>query len=168
MFDFRITRDDSFERTVAALYAAGSGGLRRELESEIRKEGAPTVRAVRAAVRAVRITAVPPAKGHKSSGGRSGPGLRATIARAVRVATRNTRGIGVRIEIAMGRMPPGMRSLPAYVDGRGRWRHPVFGNTKVWVGQRGQPYFVPTILARTPQFRAGVQRAMNTVARRIT
>lgn len=67
----------------------------------------------------------------------------------------------------MGRIPPDMRSLPAYVDGRGRWRHPVFGNTNAWVGQRGEPWFVPTILARAPQFRAGVQRAMNTVARRI-
>lgn len=167
-FDFRITRDESFERVIANLHAAGQGRVVRPLlEREIRKEGRPTVAAVRAAVRHVNVRAAPPSK-HPGRGGRKGRGLRSTIAGAVQVSTRNVTAAGIRIEVALGRMPPGMRSLPAYVDGRGRWRHPVFGNTNVWVGQRGEPWFVPTILKHTPQFRAAVQRAMDRVRDQIT
>ena len=164
-FDIRVTRDDSFERTVAALREAGQGHLRRELEADIRQAAKPLLPALRTAVRSVDIRAQRSAKRRRPSG--SQRRLRRKIANALRIATRNTRLVGVRIEVAMGRFDPEERGLPAYTDARGKWRHPVFGNTNRGVQQYGQAWFMPTVLRHMPDFRRAVNQAMADVVRRI-
>lgn len=55
---------------------------------------------------------------------------------------------GVRIFPDLKKMPDGQKKLPAYMDGQGRWRHPVHGNNGNWVGQKGDPWFTPVINRR--------------------
>ncbi len=131
------------------LSATGAGGLRR-LAGDLRSAGNQQAMNVKlrrglevvgrkgaAAVRAsVRAT---PSKGQSARRGRAS--LRGKVARATESKVRNTTRPGVIVWVNPGRMPAGERSLPGLLDGQGRWRHPVFGNTSVWRGQRSHPYF---------------------------
>lgn len=83
-------------------------------------------------------------------------GLRAGIAAGVKVSimTGNTR-VGVAVTsrgfLARAYDKPGPRG----------WRHPVFGNTGVWVSQVGRPgYFTQVIPKHQPQITVAVRAAM--------
>jgi len=67
---------------------------------------------------------------------RSRSGLRDAVARAHRVAIRASGRptASVRIKVERNLMPADQRELPRYLN-KGKWRHPVFGNTDVWVNQ---------------------------------
>ena len=70
-------------------------------------------------------------------------GLRSRIARTVEVASWQ-RGpqTSVAVEVQPQKMPDREYSLPLYYEGaKPRWRHPVFGNTQVWVGEDATPFF---------------------------
>ena len=45
-------------------------------------------------------------------------------------------------------------------DGKGKFRHPVFGNRKVWVTQNAHPYLAPTIKRNVPMIEEGVKDAI--------
>jgi hypothetical protein len=121
-------------RLASDLRAAGNqqsinADLRRELMALGRKGAA----AVRTSVRST------PSKGQSGRAGRRS--LRSAIARATEAKVRTSVRPGVVIWVNPAQMPTGERALPGYLDGQGRWRHPVFGNTDVWRGQRPHPYF---------------------------
>ncbi len=40
------------------------------------------------------------------------------------------------------------------------WRHPVFGNTDVWVEQEGRPYFGSVVAKHAPAMRDAIERAL--------
>jgi len=48
----------------------------------------------------------------------------------------------------------------------GRFRHPVFGNDRVWVSQGRRTFLFRTVLRAAPQAEQAVGRAVDTVARR--
>ncbi len=129
-----VTGAGELRRLARDLRSAGNqqainAKLRRGL-TVLGREGAA---AVRASVRATE------SKGQSARAGR--PSLRGKVARATEAKVRNSTRPGVIVWVNPARMPTGERALPAFLDGQGRWRHPVFGNTNIWRGQRPHPYF---------------------------
>ena len=45
------------------------------------------------------------------------------------------------------------------------FRHPVFGNTEVWVSQSTRPFLWPAVRGRAADLRRGVERAVEDAAR---
>lgn len=145
------------------IVSRGRGDLVGPLRAAVRREGEPTVAAVRAAWMSIEV--------QSSRGGTARPDrsthLRARAAAATFVQITPT---GIRIAVRPSQVDPRYgRSLPWYLSGYGRaWRHPVFGRRtrrQDWQVNVGQPVFFGTISARAPAFRAGIERAMEQVAR---
>jgi hypothetical protein len=157
------------------LTATGAGELRRlasdlraagnqqSINAELRREllivGRKGAAAVRASVRAT------PSKGQSTGAGRRS--LRAAIARATEAKVRTSVRPGVVVWVNPGQMPSGERALPAFLDGQGRWRHPVFGNTNVWRGQRPHPYFDRAIRPIEGELADAGDRVLDRIADRI-
>jgi hypothetical protein len=47
----------------------------------------------------------------------------------------------------------------------GHFRHPVYGNTKVWRSQETRPYLRPAVQGRAPALRRAVEQAVENAAR---
>lgn len=83
-------------------------------------------------------------------------GLRARIAGGVGMKT-TVKGIRFTTE-----MPPGQEELPRGEDNGVRgWRHPVYGNSNVWVNQRGGSWFKSTIADDRPRFERSFNDVLN-------
>lgn len=154
----------SWEVVSSQLISSGHGDLVGPLRTAIRREGVPTVAAVRAAWLTVDVTS--------SRGGTARPDtsthLRARVAAATRLSITST---GIRIEVNGNAVGGYGRSLAWYLNGSGRrpWRHPIFGRRsrpQDWAQQRGQEVLFSTVGAHAPAFRAGIARAMEEVAAR--
>jgi hypothetical protein len=155
------------------LKAAGRGDLQRELTRAIRKEGQPALRAVQAAWRTVDVKSLAP----NDRGGVAPPdtstGLRNRVARATRLQVRRR---GIAISVNGERVDPKYPTLVYYLNGLPRrrdWRHKVFNRQRkaddsfVWVAQKGQEVFAPTLLEFAPEWRRGVKDTMERAARKI-
>lgn len=131
--------------------------LRNAFSSELRAAAAPLVPAVRASIRAI------PSK--------TGTGdLRAAMARATKLSVR-TVGPRAAVSIAVDgtKMPAGKRALQSYMEGTKKpWRHPVYGNTEVWVSQQPHPYFYKVVRPLGATSRYAVNRVLNKTAKKIT
>lgn len=96
-------------------------------------------------------------RGKKVRARREGYGLRAQVARGIKSKVSwSGRKLGARISVETSHLPPSQRNLPRHIDNPRGWRHPVWGNRKVWAGSVGGPYFSGPI-----------QRWRNTVRREI-
>jgi hypothetical protein len=146
----------------------------KELRKAFNKQVSGVLRPVAAEVRAAYLAA--PSHGHGSaSRARQGqPDLRGLLAKSTVMQVRTSgRQAGVRIAVRGKKMPSGMRSLPRYFEGepttagRGRWRHPVFGDRTRWVQQPSRRTFEPVVSPHLPQVAAAVQRARDEVARKL-
>lgn len=152
----KIQGQDKYKRLAADLRKAGRGDLQRRLTREIRRAGDPALRAVQTRFRTVDVTS-------EGVGGYTS-GLRARVASATRIAIL---GSGIRIRVEPKKVDPRYgRTLSFGVNGK-YWRHPVYGNTQVWVGQRGQEVFYSTLTRYENRWRAGIERAMDETARQI-
>ncbi len=129
--------------------------LRRDLMALGRKGAAE----VRASVRAT------PSKGQSARRGRAS--LRSKVAYATESKVRTTTRPGVIVWVNPARMPAGEQSLPGLLDGQGRWRHPVFGNTSVWRGQRSHPYFNSAVNPIVEQLADAGDKAIDRIANKI-
>jgi hypothetical protein len=129
----------------------------RRFRKELRGVAAPFVPAVRGAIAGI------PVKGTSGS-----TGLRQRLAKAVTLRVR-TSGKNAQVSILMstGKMPDGQRSLPAMMEGTKVWRHPVFGDTDVWVGQESHPYFFPTVRPMGAASRLAAARVVKSIERDI-
>lgn len=97
-------------------------------------------------------------------------GLRATIARATRIeASAGGRTARLRIRINRAMLPPDQRRLPRHLN-KGRWRHPVFGNRKRWVGQTANPpgFFDRPTSRGGPRIRNAAVDAVNDLIKELT
>ncbi|WP_265560937.1 hypothetical protein [Streptomyces hygroscopicus] len=132
--------------------------LKAEFGRELRAVAAPLVPAVRASIKAI-----PADSGHHS-------GLRARLARATRLQVRTVgKQAGVSIQVDGRKMPNHQKALQAYMEGLKRpWRHPVFGNTNVWVKQEPHPYFYKTVRPLGGASRVAVNRVLDKTAQKIT
>lgn len=148
--------------------------LRAELSASLRATARPIVQDVRAAVLAIPSTGgggggTFARAAHATRTTRRGHGLRATIAMATGMQVRTTgKSVGVRIVVNVSKLPPDQRKLPRDLDSPAGWRHPVFGNTGVWVRQAGHPYFDVTIRSHLAQAQSMAEAAMAATAAKLS
>jgi hypothetical protein len=170
------------------LRAQGAGEIGKELRKAIRVAAGPALADVRAALLELEIRGdqgslgvFSPTRGggrraraeHAASRvrtergkarARRRAGLRQSIAAATTVKVRDR---GVRFEVDSSRLPVDQRTMPRHLESERGWRHPVFGNTEVWVSQRGGPWFYPTLRAHQAQFQAAIAAAMEEAKRKL-
>lgn len=97
-----------------------------------------------------------------------------TVARSIVAQfSYSARTAGAQIVARRSRMPPGKQSLPTLFEygsqgSGGRYiRHPVFGNTEVWVNQPIRPYFFKTIRRHERQVQAALIAVLTDVEREL-
>lgn len=107
-------------------------------------------------------------RGKKVRARREGYGLRAQTARGIKSKVSwSGRKLGARISVETGHFPPSQRSLPKHLDNPRGWRHPVWGNRKVWVKQIGGPYFSAPIERHMRSVKREIQDEINDVMKRL-
>lgn len=74
---------------------------------------------------------------------------------------------GARIVVTGRKMPSGMGKIPVYWEGEARWRHPVFGNTAVWVDQAAHPRFYDIVHANEVRAYTKLATISNNVASKL-
>lgn len=142
--------------------------LIRRMTKEIRAEAKPALVAVR------RAALASPSMGQSRRRGR--PSLRRELSRAtiLKVKTNNAATVVIKTDPKKIR-DPDMKGLPPYIEGSGGFRgtqvgvlrHPVFGNTDVWVRQDRMPYFYQTAARYGPRVFAGIGRVMDEIEREL-
>lgn len=141
---------------------ANGAELRRDLIRNLRAVATPAAQAVRTAILAMPVHSVHGAKEDYLP-------LRAAVAAGVRTRVRLS---GKRAGVAiLARKTPGVRGFrnaPKRLNAP-FWRHPVFGDTDIWVTQVGAPGWFDATLKpfREPGKRAAAA-AMAAIARRIS
>jgi hypothetical protein len=97
-------------------------------------------------------------------------GLRGQMSRATTLQVKTVgKQASVVIRVDGRKMPPRGKSVQAYMEGtKSPWRHPVYGNTDVWVRQDPSPYFYKVMAAAGPRARVAVTRVLNQVSKDIT
>ena len=137
--------------------SSGGGGSKARLAHQTRNS---TRNMAEAAATGKRLLS---AKAFAKAQARSG--LRASVARGVRIETRTKGDAGVRIRAASSAMPPDQRKLPRLMN-KGKWRHPVYGGSG-WAEQTVSPegWFDKTAEAAGPTVAAAVTKAVETSAK---
>lgn len=131
--------------------------LRRQMTKELRSAAKPLVPAVRSAIRSIPTTGA----GHT--------GLRSRMAKATRLRVKTSgRDAQVAILVDPAKMPAGQKALPMEMEGVKRWRHPVYGNTDVWVTQKPHPYFFRTVAPLGRKSKTAVNKVLKDLTRQIT
>ncbi|MFF7966763.1 hypothetical protein ACFZC3_15525 [Streptomyces sp. NPDC007903] len=154
-----VVRDSGDLRRIAReLRQMDDKKLKAKFRKELRKAAAPLVPKVRQSIRSI-----------PSKQAYAADGLRANLARATRIEVKTAgRAAGVAIRVDGRKMPAHMKSLPSMVEGKKRWRHPVFGNREVWVDQHRQPYFYNAVRTAGPLARRAVSRVLDDITREIS
>ena len=155
------TDGQALKRVALALRAEENGkALARDLGKNIRAALAPAVAEARAGINAMSSQGLPV----------EGQPLRQAIARRIRAqAKMSGRAPGARVRVSKKGMPRGFELAARRTNRRKGWRHPVFGNTDVWVAQTGRPgWFDDPMRRGRPRYRKAVLAAMNEASRRIT
>jgi hypothetical protein len=138
-----------------------TGRFRRDL----RAAAAPLVPAVRSSVMSTPSKGPPP---------RGRPGLRRSIAKAVKLRVRSGgRLASVAILVDGRKMPPREGALPAYMEGtKPRWRHPVYQSEHnpdpPWVQQPPKPYFYRVVRPLGFKSRIAIGKVLDGITRDIT
>jgi hypothetical protein len=150
--DFRVTGADQIARAARALKAQGPGGVqgRKEL-----------LRAIQSGTKELKADIKASARSSLPTRG----GLNEVIAQSpISTRTRTTgNSVGVRI-VATGKP---LRDIEA--TNRGRLRHPVFGNRKVWVQQTiPAGWFDRPLQAGAPKVRTELLAAMQRIIANVT
>ncbi|WP_432169050.1 hypothetical protein [Streptomyces sp. 1222.5] len=132
--------------------------LKKRFRKELRAAAAPLVPRVRQSIRSI-----PSGRGYTPDG------LRGALSKAVKLEVKTAgRQAGVAIRVDGRKMPSHMKSLPSMVEGKKRWRHPVYGRRDVWVNQPTQPYFYNVVRAAGPASRRAVSRVLDGITRDIS
>jgi hypothetical protein len=152
-----------------------SGDLKR-LARELRQleDGKELVRDLRRSLRAILTpvrdevkAAYRAAPSRRGGTRRRGGSLRGQLAKVTRVEVRPSGRRPVALVRVDGRrMPFGMRSLPQMWEGEKRWRHPVFGNTDLWVQQPSHPRFDAIVARHEGRARREVEQTVERLLRR--
>ncbi|QTD96966.1 hypothetical protein [Streptomyces cyanogenus] len=153
-----IRTGEELRRISAQLRRLDNPELKKRFRKELRAVAKPLVPLVRESIRNI-----------PSKRGYSPEGLRAQMAKAVRVEVRTTgKDANVSIRVDGRKMPTHMRSLPSMAEGKKRWRHPVFGNREVWVTQTSRPYFYKVVRPAGAASRRAVNRVLDGITRDIS
>lgn len=156
--DFKVEGALKLAALARELRQAGRRDLRRGLDSAIRREARPIVRAVKRSA-----MQIPARGGAYRRGERS---LRSRISGAVGVQiVGNGPEVGVAILVRSERLG-NKHMMPGLLNRSRGWRHPVFGR-KNWVEQKGYPWFHPPILRHEVELARAIDREMDRVANQI-
>lgn len=98
-----------------------------------------------------------PSKGHP------GPSLRAAMVKNTKIRIRAS-GASTVVRLEVAPLPGSAAELPAYMDGRGSWWHPVYGNRDRWAHQDPHPYFDRAVMPRLANVRTAVVAAVKETA----
>lgn len=130
--------------------------IRKDLTKGLKAGAKPAAEKVKAAA-----LALPDTPGNKSTG------LRRKMARVVNVQVRTVGGqAGVRVRLSRARM--GDQAALPRVTNKGRWRHPVYGDTQVWVTQvsrRG--WFEAANRQAAPMVRKSLKKVVDDIEKRL-
>ncbi|GAA1065200.1 hypothetical protein [Streptomyces asiaticus] len=153
-----LRRSDDLRRVARELRRMDNPEIKKRFRKELRAAARPLVPKVRESIRSI-----------PSGRGYSPDGLRGALSKAVRLEVKTTgRQAGVAIRVDGRKMPSHMKSLPSMVEGKKRWRHPVFGNRDVWVTQTKEPYFYSALRVAGPASRRAVSRVLDGITRDIS
>lgn len=154
----RLQGGEDLRRVSRELRRMDNPEIKKRFRKELRAAARPLVPRVRASIRSI-----------PSSRGYSPDGLRGALSKATRLEVKTAgRQAGVAIRVDGRKMPSHMKSLPSMVEGKKRWRHPVFGNREVWVTQPRQPYFYNVVRVAGPASRRAVNRVLDGITRDIS
>lgn len=165
---FRVGTGNDVQEFRRQLRALGRRDLINRMTREIRAEAKPALIAVR------RAALASPSQGESRRRGR--PSLRKELARATVLKIKTNVAATVVIKTDPKKIrDPDMKGIPPYIEGSGGFRgtnvgllrHPVFGNTDVWVRQDRMPYFYRTAARYEPRVRAGVYRVLTDIEREL-
>lgn len=141
--------------------------LGKAVRKRLTEAAAPARDAVRSAALGLPSTGGGTEAWRKKRGVAGGASLRQGIAAATEIKVMPARPdafmIRVRVSGTKFRAATGKPlTLPRYMEGQSRrpWRHPVFGNTNVWVVQPSRPYLIPTVARFKGEAKAAVERAL--------
>jgi hypothetical protein len=153
-----LRQSGDLRRVARELRRMDDAELKKRFRRELRAAARPLVPRVRQSIRSI-----------PSSRGYSPDGLRGSLSKAVKLEVKTSgRQAGVAIRVDGRKMPSHMKSLPSMVEGKKRWRHPVFGNREVWVDQPKEPYFYNALRTAGPAARRAVSRVLDGISRDIS
>jgi hypothetical protein len=145
--DLTVTGADKLAKLAAALKEAGHEDLRKELGKAMGRAARP----LKAAARAGAAQGLPY---------RGGLAERVATSRFTSRTRTTGRNVGVRIV--------GASDMDLKAMNRGRLKHPVHGNRRVWVTQQIPPgWFTNSQLIEVPAVRAELVKAIDAVARKL-
>jgi len=156
------------------LRAAGGPRLQRNMARRIRRAAEPLHRDLRGAVRGMPLQSEGRKRNRHGQMGRGGPSpttrpFRGMLAGGVRISVRQGASPGARVWIDRSRIEPKARNVLHQINETGRLRHPVFGNRKRWVNQRGPAgWWTRRVQAGVPRMRSEVERVLADVRRDLT
>lgn len=154
----RLQGGEELRRVSRELRRMDNPEIKKRFRKELRAAARPLVPKVRESIRAI-----PSARGY------SPDGLRGALSKATRLEVKTAgRQAGVAIRVDGRKMPSHMKSLPSMVEGKKRWRHPVFGNRDTWVSQPRHPYFYSALRAAGPASRRAVSKVLDGITRDIS
>jgi len=149
---------DDLRRISRALRSMDNPEVKKRFRKELRAAAVPLVPVVKASIRSI------PAKRAYTPGG-----LRGRMVAATRVEVRTVgKDAGVAIRVDGRKMPSKQKALPKAMEGKKRWRHPVFGNREVWVTQQPHPYFFHVVRPAGVASRIAVNKVLDQITRDIS
>ena len=169
VLEIQVRGADKLRAMAEALRKADREDLRRGLDRAIRKAAQPTLRDVKDSAEHIST------RGQRKPGARrpftaevTPKGTRKKIADAV-TATVSTAGEDprVRFRVSGAKLPESLKNMPRKFDEGGVFRHPVMGNTDVWVGQTGDPWFFPPIRKNLDVFRGEIDKELDVVREKL-
>lgn len=157
----KVRHGDDLRRLSRDLRKEADGkALRRQFVKDVRAEVRPLQNAVKAAYQAA------PSESARRPGQ---PSLRRSLAKATTTEVRlSGRRAGVTLRVSGKKMPEGQRRLPKLWEGESEWRHPVHGNTEVWVSQPARPTFDRIVPPAAHRVRRRIEKIATDLARRLT
>lgn len=170
--DITVTAGPEFAAVAKRLKDEGAKALQKSMNKRIKAAADPVLKDLQKAVRNVTVRSARGGgsrartafSGTPAAARKRGGGLRETTARAIQLKIQGSgQSVGVKIRIDGTKLPPDQRGLPKLLDGQRPWRHPVWGNTAVWVTQQGEPWWTPTIERAMPALRTELAKIIDDV-----
>lgn len=168
-FTGEIDQESLARLTAASQRSTNGAALRRAYAQRMRDATRPAVQRAKASIRSANLegTYARSLAGQERQARRRTrvqvPRLRNEIAKAVRSV--------VRTSVPMVRVEVGEVSVRGFASAarntqEPKWRHPVFGDREVWVGQRGKKdWFRDAVLADGGAYREAALKALEDFAR---
>ncbi|MFK0173417.1 hypothetical protein ACIQU5_32005 [Streptomyces sp. NPDC090306] len=156
MFEVRRTGGD-LQRISRELRKIDDKELKKRFRQQLRATAAPLVPVVRASIRST-----------PSSRPYTPAGLRGRLSKATRIEVKTVgRDAQVSIRVDGRKMPAHQKALPKGMEGKKRWRHPVYGHRGNWVTQPARPYFFHVVRPAGVAARVAAQRVVRSITRDI-